>query len=187
MCIKRGTLTFGSFSKSTHIYRTQCGSKWLPQHQGSLWYGVLRPPLHPLACMGGRDPHCVNGTTILAVLVGNTGRAGVAVVYDSWCDIWNFWKLHTGCVLTVYSFALPLPSPSLFLISHLYSFPAPPPLPLPSPHQGGPPSVLSMLQSAVRGQAGFGEGEEEECATCGSVGTDLKQCLGCKQVRTMSV
>ena len=107
-------------------------------------------------------------------------------VHHSWCDILNFWKLHAGCVLTAIS--LLFPSPHLFL--PLLS--PPPPLPSPSPPsppsllQGGPPSVLSMLQSAVRGQAVIGEGEEEkECTTCGSVGTDLKRCLACKQVRKM--
>ena len=45
--------------------------------------------------------------------------------------------------------------------------------------------MLSLLHSAVRGHAGFSEGEEEECATCGTVGGELKKCLACKQVSTM--
>ena len=44
--------------------------------------------------------------------------------------------------------------------------------------------MLSLLHSAVRGHVGFGE-VEEECATCGSVGSDLKKCFACKQVRTV--
>ena len=45
--------------------------------------------------------------------------------------------------------------------------------------------MLSLLHSAVRGHTGFSEGEEEECATCGEFGGELKKCLACKQVSTM--
>ena len=104
--------------------------KEYPHIQNSVWKQMAatasRAPLvrctAPTAaptCMNGRDPHCVNGTTVLAVLVGMP--VVVAVVHHSWCDIWNFWKLYAGCVLIAIS--LLFPSPPLPFPSSLISTP----------------------------------------------------------------
>ena len=122
--------------------------KEYPHIQNSVWKQMAatasRAPLvrctAPTAaptCMNGRDPHCVNGTTVLAVLVGMP--VVVAVVHYSWCDIWNFWKLHAGCVLIAISLLFPsppLPFPSS-LISTLFLplFSLPPLLPRVVLHQ----------------------------------------------------
>ena len=112
--------------------------KEYPHIQNSVWKQMAatasRAPLvrctAPIAaptCMNGRDPHCVNGTTVLAVLVGIP--VVMAVVPYSWCDIWNFWKLYAGCVLIAISLLFPSPPLSFSLISHLYSLPSPLSLP----------------------------------------------------------
>ena len=104
--------------------------KEYPHIQNSVWKQMAatasRAPLvrctAPTAaptCMNGRDPHCVNGTTVLAVLVGMP--VVVAVVHYSWCDIWNFWKLHADCVLIAISSLFP--SPPLPFPSSLISTP----------------------------------------------------------------
>ena len=48
--------------------------------------------------------------------------------------------------------------------------------------QGGTPTVLSMLYSAIIGQ---NDGTEEECSNCGTTGIQLRKCSKCKVVRML--